>query len=271
MERVAAGGSGRYRFRPRCRAASGRKPSGVDRDDTNGVRTSVRLRSAGTVIGVLRRLWRRAVVVLLQAAWLSLPATAGAQTAQAVRVPRDSGSAPAASGNGEHRFGPPESVRERDAQLEAAVPTRYAPPAGMCRVWVGGVPAERQPAPTECAKAIRVRSPNSHVVFGKPRPAVPDGPGGGNPGANPGIPGLSAAGRENAGAPDRLQPPADGHTTGSVAPAHPITGGESGPGAPAAANTPKPAPAPVRAPDSHFSPPRQHASSPPKVTTRPRR
>jgi hypothetical protein len=228
------------------------------------------------MIGVPRRLWRRAVVVMLQVVWLSLPAPADAQSAQAVRVPRDSGGAPAAAGNGERRYGPPESVRERDAQLEAEVPTRYAPPAGMCRVWVGGVPPDRQPAPTECAKAVRVRSPNSHVVFGKPRPAVLDGPGGGNPG----VPALSAGGHENVTAsdhmqPQNVQPQTDGHTTGSVVPVHPLAGGESGSAMPGGANTPKPGPtpgpAPVRAPPSHFSPPHQHASSPPKVPTRPRR
>jgi hypothetical protein len=218
------------------------------------------------MIRVPRRLWRRAVVVLLQAAWLSLPATGSAQTAQAVRVPRDSGAAPAAAGRSERRYGPPESVRERDSQLEAAIPSRYAPPAGMCRVWVGGVPPERQPAPTECAKAIRVRAPGTHVVFGKQRPAVLEGPGEGNSG----IPAVSARGHDNVVAPDHGQPQNDGHTTGSVVPAHPPAGGESGPPAPSAANTPKPAPAPAGAP-SHFSPPHQHASSPPKVTTRPRR
>lgn len=265
--------SGRYRFRPRSGVGTDRALCAVDRDDRNGVRTSVRLCSAGTMIGVARRLWRQAVVVVLQVMWLSLPATTDAQTAQAVRVPHDSGGAPAAAGSGERRYGPPESVRERDAQLEAEVPTRYAPPAGMCRVWVGGVPPERQPAPTECAKAIRVRSPNSHVVFGKPRPAVLDGPGEGNPG----VPALSARGHDNVAASDHMQPQIDGHTTGSVVPVHPLTGGESGSATPSAANTPKPGPAPapgpapVRAPPSHFSPPHQHASSPPKVPTRPRR
>lgn len=67
------------------------------------------------------------------------------------------------------RYGPPESVRRRDAALEAAVPPQYAPPSGMCRVWVHGVPPAQQPAPTQCAKAVRVRSPNSQVVFGNSR------------------------------------------------------------------------------------------------------
>ena len=208
----------------------------------------MQLCSAGTMIEVPRRLWRGAAVVLLQLAWLSPPATASAQTAQAVRVPRDSGGASTSAGSSEHRYGPPESVRERDAQLEAAVPTRYAPPAGMCRVWVGGVPPERQPAPTECAKAIRVRSPNSHVVFGKPRPEQgPPETSGGVSGLAPGLPpGGQPGGHESPAVTDHAQMPSDGHTTGSVAPVH-----QPGPGeAPAAAappastgNTTKPAPA----------------------------
>jgi hypothetical protein len=214
------------------------------------------------MVDVPRRLWRGAIVALLQVAWLSLPSTASAQSAQAVRVPRDSGGAPVSAGSGEHRYGPPESVRERDAKLEASVPTRYAPPAGMCRVWVGGVPPERQPAPTECAKAIRVRSPNSHVVFGKPRPAVQEDP------ADNG-PGLSAGSHDNLGSPDRGPTAADGHTTGSVAPVHQPAPGESGP-PPSATNATKPAPATTGTPAAH-APPREHQSSPPKVTARPRR
>jgi hypothetical protein len=71
--------------------------------------------------------------------------------------------------SGPSAYGPPEAVRQRDAQLEAAVPPQYAPPGGMCRVWVHGVPPAQQPAPTQCAKAVRVRSPNSQVVFGTSR------------------------------------------------------------------------------------------------------
>jgi hypothetical protein len=218
------------------------------------------------MVDVPHRLWRGAIVALLhvallQVAWLSPLSTASAQSAQAVRVPRDSGGAPASAGSGEHRYGPPESVRERDAQLEASVPSRYAPPAGMCRVWVGGVPPDRQPAPTECAKAVRVRSPNSHVVFGKPRPAVQEGPAENSPGLS--------AGHDNAGPVDHGPTPADGHTTGSVAPEHQPATGESGP-PPSATNATKPAPASTGTPAAH-APPRARASSPPKVTARPRR
>ncbi|OYV63808.1 MAG: hypothetical protein B7Z72_14240 [Gemmatimonadetes bacterium 21-71-4] len=33
-------------------------------------------------------------------------------------------------------------------------------------MWVNGVPAERQPAPTDCASALRNRPPNGRVIFG---------------------------------------------------------------------------------------------------------
>ena len=45
------------------------------------------------------------------------------------------------------------------------VPNRLLPPPGMCRVWVDKVPARQQPAPTDCANAIRNRPPNGRVIF----------------------------------------------------------------------------------------------------------
>ncbi len=51
--------------------------------------------------------------------------------------------------------------KERDA-----IPTAYQPPAGMCRIWVDNVPPAQQPAPTDCASAIKNRPANSRVVFG---------------------------------------------------------------------------------------------------------
>ena len=55
--------------------------------------------------------------------------------------------------------------QEKAAQKDAPVPKAYLPPAGMCRVWVDNVPAARQPAPTDCATAIRNRPPNARVIF----------------------------------------------------------------------------------------------------------
>lgn len=47
------------------------------------------------------------------------------------------------------------------------VPDAYKPPAGMCRIWVDGVPANRQPAPTDCATAVKNRPANGRVIFGE--------------------------------------------------------------------------------------------------------
>src|SRR5690348_33893 len=44
--------------------------------------------------------------------------------------------------------------------------TEHRPPPGMCRIWINGVPAERQPAPTDCATAMRRRPSNARVIFG---------------------------------------------------------------------------------------------------------
>jgi len=58
-----------------------------------------------------------------------------------------------------------ESRRQKDAEKNAPVPKEYLPPAGMCRIWVDNVPANRQPAPTDCATAIRNKPPNARVIF----------------------------------------------------------------------------------------------------------
>lgn len=48
-----------------------------------------------------------------------------------------------------------------------SIPTEYRPSPGMCRVWLDGVPAAQQPAPTDCATA-NVRKPaNGRVIFGE--------------------------------------------------------------------------------------------------------
>lgn len=49
---------------------------------------------------------------------------------------------------------------------EQIVPPGFYPPAGMCRIWVNGVPAAQQPAPTDCASAVRNRPANGKVLFG---------------------------------------------------------------------------------------------------------
>ena len=48
----------------------------------------------------------------------------------------------------------------------ADVPASHRPPRGMCRIWLDNVPPTQQPAPTDCATAIRNRPTNGRVVFG---------------------------------------------------------------------------------------------------------
>lgn len=55
----------------------------------------------------------------------------------------------------------------RDPADTGDIPADHRPPPGMCRIWIDGVPAARQPAPTDCSTAIRRRPPNAKVVFGK--------------------------------------------------------------------------------------------------------
>ncbi|HZI27330.1 MAG TPA: hypothetical protein VFD64_04195 [Gemmatimonadaceae bacterium] len=69
------------------------------------------------------------------------------------------------------RTGASQSLRPTEAKTQkgtvksAPVPKEYLPPPGMCRIWVDNVPANRQPAPTDCATAIRNKPPNARVVF----------------------------------------------------------------------------------------------------------
>jgi len=48
-----------------------------------------------------------------------------------------------------------------------AVPREYLPPVNMCRVWIDGVPAAQQPAPTDCPTAIQKKSANGRVLYGE--------------------------------------------------------------------------------------------------------
>jgi hypothetical protein len=47
------------------------------------------------------------------------------------------------------------------------LPREYRPPRGMCRIWIDGVPADKQPAPTDCATAVKNKPRNGRVIFGE--------------------------------------------------------------------------------------------------------
>lgn len=70
--------------------------------------------------------------------------------------------------NAQRRPVPITSGTEQTAQSrrDPAVPPGYAPPAGMCRIWIKGVPPGQQPAPTDCSSAVRNRPANGKVLFG---------------------------------------------------------------------------------------------------------
>jgi hypothetical protein len=50
---------------------------------------------------------------------------------------------------------------------EKDIPPGHRPPAGMCRIWIDGVPPGRQPAPTDCDTAVRNQPANSRIIWGE--------------------------------------------------------------------------------------------------------
>jgi hypothetical protein len=62
----------------------------------------------------------------------------------------------------------PRPTQQRGGQT--VVPPGFFPPAGMCRIWINDVPASQQPAPTDCASAVRNRPSNARVLFGDESP-----------------------------------------------------------------------------------------------------
>lgn len=52
----------------------------------------------------------------------------------------------------------------------SSVPPGQRPPDGMCRVWIEGVPAGRQPAVTDCVTARATAPLNSRIIFGSDAP-----------------------------------------------------------------------------------------------------
>jgi hypothetical protein len=78
---------------------------------------------------------------------------------------------------------------ERRPEQRVSIPRAYLPPKGLCRIWIDSVPPRQQPAPTDCATAIRNKPQNGRVIFseqdrepqkdderkGKDRPKKPRG------------------------------------------------------------------------------------------------
>ena len=57
-------------------------------------------------------------------------------------------------------------AQERQPERAAEVPKDQLPPPGMCRIWIDGVPPNKQPASTDCATAVKNRPSNARVIFG---------------------------------------------------------------------------------------------------------
>ena len=60
----------------------------------------------------------------------------------------------------------PRTAMAQKGQGNQDIPAGSRPPAGMCRIWLDNVPAAQQPAPTDCASAVRNRPAKGRVIFG---------------------------------------------------------------------------------------------------------
>jgi hypothetical protein len=58
------------------------------------------------------------------------------------------------------------AVAAQSSPAQPEVPPAYAPPAGMCRVWLRDVPPMQQPAPTDCRTALRTKPVDATVIYG---------------------------------------------------------------------------------------------------------
>ncbi len=78
--------------------------------------------------------------VVLGSAFVTAPRTGGAQQLRSLVPPR----------------------REQPVEI----PEKHRPPKGMCRIWIDGVPPDKQPAPTDCSTALKNKPRNGRVIFG---------------------------------------------------------------------------------------------------------
>ena len=60
----------------------------------------------------------------------------------------------------------PRALDAQSREKKQEIPASSRPPAGMCRIWLDGVPAAQQPAPTDCTSAVRNRPAKGRVIFG---------------------------------------------------------------------------------------------------------
>ena len=59
------------------------------------------------------------------------------------------------------------TIQDRnDSRGSNKIPPGHLPPAGMCRIWIDGVPPGRQPAPTDCQTAVATKPANARVIWG---------------------------------------------------------------------------------------------------------
>jgi len=56
-------------------------------------------------------------------------------------------------------------ARPQPQDPQPTVPRTHLPPPGMCRIWLDNVPPSQQPAPTDCASAVRNQPRNGRVIF----------------------------------------------------------------------------------------------------------
>ena len=77
------------------------------------------------------------------------------------------------------------------------VPESAMPPAGMCRVWLREVPERQQPAPTDCATAIRTMPRDAMVLFGDLKHEARVAPDNGSVGPAPAGPRSPVRGMQN--------------------------------------------------------------------------
>src|SRR5205085_630866 len=59
---------------------------------------------------------------------------------------------------------PKSQTTQTQSRRDQIVPPAFFPPTGMCRIWLNDVPAGQQPAPTDCASAVRNRPTNGVLV-----------------------------------------------------------------------------------------------------------